>query len=423
MKTTILKKFLSFLLPVVLGCNQVGAQIFANLYNFSGDDGLPYAGFVLSSNTLYGTTWYGDMIFAIHTDGTCFTNLHNFDGADGTAPGATLILSSNTLYGTTYGGTVFAINTDGTGFTNVYILASSNGGELRGSLVLSSNRLYGTAWFGPNYSPGTVFAVNTDGTDFTNLYDFTGGNDGGYPYCGLVLLSNRLYGTTYDGGVNDDGTVFVINTDGTDFTNLHEFDGNDGQHPVGTLVLSNNRLYGTTYTGGMGFDGDEFSGGGTIYAINTDGTCFTNLYELNGNNEGEQPYAGLILSSNTLYGTTVGYGSVFAINTDGTDFTNLCFIDGSQGNLLLSGNTLYGTTLEGGNNGGGTVFALSLGPIPLNMQNNRPDQKITWGNPAFSLETAATISGPWTTLTNASPYMINATNGQGFFQLVYTNNP
>ena len=40
------------------------------------------------------------------------------------------------------------------------------------------------------------------------------------------------------------------------------------------------------------------------------------------------PYAGLIVSSNTLYGTTIysssdGYGSVFAVNTDGTGLTNL----------------------------------------------------------------------------------------------------
>ena len=50
---------------------------------------------------------------------------------------------------------------------------------------------------------GTVFAVNTDGTGFTNLHSFTAGvdlqlytnSDGAYPYAGLILSGNTLYGT------------------------------------------------------------------------------------------------------------------------------------------------------------------------------------------------------------------------------------
>ena len=42
---------------------------------------------------------------------------------------------------------------------------------------------------------GSVFALNTNGTDFTNLYSFTGGADGANPQAGLTLSGNTLYGT------------------------------------------------------------------------------------------------------------------------------------------------------------------------------------------------------------------------------------
>ena len=48
-------------------------------------------------------------------------------------------------------------------------------------------------------------------------------SDGSYPYAGLILSGNTLYGTTIDGGSSGNGTVFAVNTDGTGFTNLHSF--------------------------------------------------------------------------------------------------------------------------------------------------------------------------------------------------------
>jgi uncharacterized repeat protein (TIGR03803 family) len=65
-----------------------------------------------------------------------------------------------------------------------------------------------------------------------------------------------------------------------------------------------------------------------------------------------------------------GNGTVFAVNTDGSGFTNLySFTGGSDGanpiaGLILSSNTLYGTTQLGGGSGNGTVFSLPLPPLP-----------------------------------------------------------
>src|SRR5436189_3020850 len=86
---------------------------------------------------------------------------------------------------------------------------------------------------------------------------------------------------------------------------------------------------------------------------------FRTLYNFTGSSDGAQPFAGLILSSNTLFGTTalggnLDDGTVFTINSDGGGFRSLYsfngFSDGfySHSSLLPSGNTLYGTTYFGG---------------------------------------------------------------------------
>ena len=103
------------------------------------------------------------------------------------------------------------------------------------------------------YEYGTVFAINTNGTGFTNLYNFTGFNGEGRTEAGLIISGNTLYGTTPYGSTTVYGTVFNLNTDGTGFTNLHNFSpysgsngtNSDGAFPYAGLILSGNTLYGT----------------------------------------------------------------------------------------------------------------------------------------------------------------------------------
>ena len=306
------------------------------------------------------------------------------DGLAG--PQAGLILSGNTLYGTAHKGgssgmgMAFAIKTDGTCFTNLHSFTLSDGAEPQARLISSGNTLYGTAHIGGRWGKGTVFAGNTDGTGFTNLHSFTGGKDGAIPQAGLILSGNILYGTaSYGGERSGAGTVFALNTSGTGFKTLHSFDGRGGAWPETGLILSGNVLYGTAFYGGVS-GGD--SNDGIIFKLNTDGSGFTNLYSFTTfnhaspytNSDGARPRAELILSGSTLYGTTTrggssGSGTVFALKTDGTGFINLYSFAGGkdgaspQGGLILSGDTLYGTTQLGDSKGYGTVFSLSL-PAP-----------------------------------------------------------
>jgi uncharacterized repeat protein (TIGR03803 family) len=442
-----------FLLPtLIIGLNLIVAgplmaQNFTLLYNFTNviDNSVgPAAGLVLSGNTLYGTTYSAGSVFAINTDGTGYRILYNFTNyyRDGEYPLGPLTLSGNTLYGTTSqggqypgNGTVFAINTDGTGFTNLYSFTGTYGGwSPRPRLILSGNALYGTMQAGGSNYTGFVFAINTDGTDFTDLYDFTSippksniNSDGADPDPGLVLSGNILYGTAHDGGSSGSGTVFAINTDGTGFTNLYNFTAaisnntgyytnSDGAYPVGPLILSGNTLYGTTAGGGM-------NGVGTVFAINTDGTGFTNLHNFTGILDGT-PQGGLILPGNTLYGTAMGVtsgndASVFAVHTDGTGFTNLfvfpIYCEANAG-IILSGNTFYGTA-PGYANANGRVFSLSFEP-QLTIVPSQTNVILTWltnnlgfDYTSFTLQSTPNLIPPavWTTVSPA-PVVVNGQN-------------
>src|ERR1017187_8571428 len=410
-KNKLMKTFIInlFLLPALIaGLNLIPAgrvteQTFTTLHSFTGgSDGMaPSPGLILSGNTLYGAAEQGGSsdygtVFAVQTNGTGFTILHSFTGSDGSGPAAGLILSGNTLYGTagwggsSGNGTVFAVQTNGTGFTTVYSFTGGSDGSLPvAGLILSGNTLYGTAYQGGSGGAGTVFAVHTDGTGFTILHSFTavsgsGANsDGANPWAGLILYGNTLDGTAYQGGSGGAGTVFAVHTDGTGFTILHSFTAvsgsganSDGANPWAGLILYGNTLDGTAYQGGSG-------GAGTVFAVHTDGTGFTILHSFTAvsgsgaNSDGANPWAGLILSGNTLYGTaeaggSSGDGTVFAVQTNGTGFTTLHSFTAAPGpdytnsdganpdaGLILSGTTLYGTALQGGSGGNGTVFAVN----------------------------------------------------------------
>src|SRR5262245_36784021 len=101
------------------------------------------------------------------------------------------------------------------------------------------------------------------------LYSFRGGplGDGETPLTSLTLKGSTLFGTTYGGGTANNGTVFRIGTDGSNYTRLHEFSGREGRLPNGRLLSVGTTLYGTTEIGGT------FSRG-TVYKVEGDGTGF-----------------------------------------------------------------------------------------------------------------------------------------------------
>ncbi len=226
---------------------------------------------------------------------------------------------------------------------------------------------YGTTSLGGVNSYGTVFKITRSGTE-TVLYSFAGIPDGAYPAFSPVAFdkAGNLYGTTYAGGANGNGTVFKLTPSGTE-TVLYSFAGGvDGYQPNSGVILDKlGNLYGTTVSGGL-------NGYGTVFKITPSGTK-TVLYSFTGGIDGCFPYAdGLFLGKkNVLYGTTVncggnGVGTVYELTLSGTETTLHTFqTDGIDGNYPYAGvvvdkaGNIYGTTEAGGTNNAGTFYKIT----------------------------------------------------------------
>ena len=235
----------------------------------------------------------------------------------------------------------------------------------------SDGNLYGTTYQGGLSNIGTVFRVAKDGSGFALLKSFAcDGSDGCFPFAALVEGSDgNLYGTTLDGGASNGGTVFKIARDGSGFTVLKSFVcGTDSCQPTAALIEgSDGNLYGTTEFGGA-------SNAGTIFKLAKDGSGYTLLKSFScDGSDGCFPFATLIEGSDgNLYGTTLqggasAHGTIFKIDKTGSGFALLkSFACGSADGCsplgpLVEGSdgSLYGTTFQGGSAAAGTVFKIA----------------------------------------------------------------
>lgn len=362
-------------------------QTFTTLAEFNGANGSrPYGALVQGlDGSLYGTTGLG----GLNNNGTVFkltpsgplTTLYNFRGTDGDFPYAGLTMDPNgAFYGTTElggtanRGTVFRITPGGT-LTSLYSFCiqplCADGANPYDTVVRSaSGSLYGTADGGGQYNSGTVFAVKPDGT-FTTLTSFTNGGGGAFPQGGLIQgYGGAFYGTT------SGNTVFKITASGV-LTTLAALGGStypDGADPKDGLVLaSDGNYYGTTSAGGNVIYCSF--GCGTIFKVTPQGALAT-LYSFSPSPDGELPSAPLIQATDgKLYGTAAnggvnGGGTIFSITLDG-ELTAL-YSFASTGNshpygALVQGTdgSFYGVTSDYERPTAGSIFRLSVGLGPF----------------------------------------------------------
>src|SRR5258706_232641 len=134
--------------------------------------------------------------------------------------------------------------------------------------------LYGTTFHGGSNNLGTIFRITTNGADYTVIHSFSRRHaDGQHAQAALVQgLDGALYGTTYAGGNGAylSGTVYRLNTDGSGYAILNNFGTNasDARSPRASLLQgSDSVLYGTTYGGGS-------NGNGTVFRIGTNGSSY-----------------------------------------------------------------------------------------------------------------------------------------------------
>ena len=401
MKTTtaLLFTFAALSLPGIsphLAAQTSGARV-VTLHSFvdDGADGVyPAAGLLQANNGyFYGTTskggsQNGGAVFRLNPAGTQLIIQYSFTNKDGDGiyPSNGLIQAKDHhLYGTTIeGGTnaqgvVFEMTTTGPAAT-IYSFGGqgvngegNDGASPSGGLVQGSDgNFYGTTRFGGSDDDGTVFRLPS-GNKAPTVHSFTGtGTEGVEPLAGLVQgTDGYFYGTTYDGGSQNYGTVFRV-TPGGSLTTLHDFvnDGADGIHPEAALVQGRNGyFYGTTAGGGS-------QNYGTVFRMTPAGKVTVLHSFVNNGTDGITPYSALTQGTDgafygtTYYGGSQNYGTVFRMTPAGVlsvlhSFTGTG-TDGMYPNAGLIQGTdglYYGTTEYGGSQDYGTVFRLTAVPF------------------------------------------------------------
>lgn len=263
----------------------------------------------------------------------------NYDTIDGSGPqGNVISLSDGNLYGTTSGGgsagfgTVFRLTppAGGSGPWTEAVIYSFQGGKdgwaPQSGLASFNGDLFGTTCCGT--VGGTVFKLTPAKSGGTwskgNAYSFNSYATGAFPYGSLAIDTNGIvYGTTTSGGVKGAGILFSLTpptVKGKTYTlkTIHAFtNGTDGGAPYGGVILdSSGNIYATVTAGCT----DGVGGVLQFTPPSGSGSWTENmLYSFTGGQDGSQPYAGVFLLKNVLYGTTVfsmddaGYGTVFAL--------------------------------------------------------------------------------------------------------------
>ena len=369
------------------------AQTYTLLYNFpGGSKGLQPGDFVVTSNgSILGEASYNNCSCALlyNYSDSKETVLHRFSEPQGyqeeVPEGLLLSTNGDTLYGTTmYGGS----RSDacdpslGCGIAFSYDLTTSKyklmhefknlpkdgAGPVGTQALDSSGNIYGVTFGGGANGNGTFYEITAAGAEKV-LYSFGNAPDGAHPGSGPVSYSGNYYGVTIDGGTNtcyngSCGTIFKITSAGKE-TVLYNFTGgSDGLNPYELIGDSNGNFYGLSKT--------QDNTTAAIFEINSAGD-FSIAYD--GSHVSQIGY--IIMGSNgTLYASSSGgdncspngCGQILQITPTGGGngtVTVLHQFDQTDGSLLnpfedlvFDGGVLYGTTNYGGSTNNGVIYKL-----------------------------------------------------------------
>jgi len=346
------------------------------LYTFmGGNDGRnPQAGLTMgASGTLYGTAEGGvsgrGLVFSMDAAGLHV--LHAFaNGRDGNSPKATLTLDAEgNLYGTTEwggmsgAGAVYKLDTSGQEtIFNCFEGGRQGNDPLGGLLRDAAGNLYGTTFYGGLTNQGLVYKIYAAGGEKV-LYNFTGGANVSNPLGDLIAdADGNLYGI---GSLTASGGLYKIARTGQE-TLLYTFPNSIEPDP-GIARDAAGNLYGATARGGE--NRCNGNGCGVVYKLDPVGQL-TTLYRFTGGADGGNPSGGVVRDAEgNLYGTTTfggatNWGVVYKVDPAGSETVLYAFAGGtdggapSQGVIRDAAGNLFGTTSLGGATGGGVVFEL-----------------------------------------------------------------
>ena len=319
------------------------------------------------------------------TTGGQYTLLYNFCSqtgcADGSYPFSGVSLGADgNLWGTTSGGgtkaagTIFKITPSGT-LTKMYDFTNGldDSAPTYAPLLGLDGNFYGVSEAQYNGQYGSFYKITTTGKLTPHPFNYV---DGAAPNLGTQATDGNFYGTAQGGGdpTCKCGVVYKATAAGK-ITVLHAFKGypTDGYRPIGVLVQGNDgKLYGTTYQGGA-------QNYGSVFSITTTGV-YTLLYSFDSfTGDGVHPLAGLTLGTDgsfygsTNQGGTKNVGTLYQITSGGTEkiLYNFCAVtclDGIYPATAMVQHTngkFYGSTSGNSIPGDSIFYSLDMGLAPF----------------------------------------------------------
>jgi uncharacterized repeat protein (TIGR03803 family) len=361
---------------VLAGTSRAGdLQVIAS---FDGDNGAAPTSTVTldAQGDIFGTANGGGSgnvgtVWEIAAGTNTITTLASFQGTNGSTPQSPTLDSAGNLYGVTVGGgsankgTVWEIAKGSSTITTLASFTGANGANPYGTVTVDSQgNVFGTTSIGGSNGSGTVWEIVKGSGTVTTLASFNNSNNtSAIPKGGVTVdAQGNLFGTTYNGGTGQIGTVWELPSGSHSIITLATFNGANGGLPQGAVtVASNGNIYGTAWALGPG-------GQGTVWELVKNTGTITVLGSFT-NDTGGYPYGSVLVNSQgdvfgtaayggagdsgTLWEIVKGSGTVTTLANFNTDLTGGI----PEGGLTLNAQgDIVGTAQTGGTDGYGTVW-------------------------------------------------------------------
>ena len=205
----------------------------------------------------------------------------------------------------------------------------------------------------PSPAPGTP--------EYRELHSFRSESSFGAPAALLEILDGTFVGTTTSGGSLSRGSLYRVNSDGSGYQVLHDFQGPEGASPFGRIALLHGKIYGITSAGG-----DHNSG--TAYEFDLSTNELHSVLSF----ENRTRATGLIAAGDQVYGALEGYheetpySAIYTYDPESPsqgaqhlqEFTSdECSLPQE---LTASEGSLFGFCMRGGASGGGIAYRYDL---------------------------------------------------------------
>jgi uncharacterized repeat protein (TIGR03803 family) len=310
-----------------------------------------------------------------------YTKLFELNGTNGWSFYGNVTVYNGKLYcishqGSANGyGAIYAIDPAlpvGSNTTVVKVLDATTGGTGNNNeMIVYNNKLYGCLYNGGANSRGVLFELDPADNTFTRLVSFNYTPTGGSPLGRLVPYGGKFLGLCSEGGVNGTGTVYEWDpANPTTVTRKANFGVNNFDNPVNpisTLAFFGGKFYGTVYNSG-------YVNQGTLFEYDPITNAISKKKTFNAAENGRIPYGKPVLLNGKLYGTCyqgpqeifgTPYGCIWSFDP-ATNVYAPEYIFNNVGNAINGraptsspvryNNKLYGTTNNGGSGDLGVLY-------------------------------------------------------------------